>query len=534
MLKTLLKKQIWALLAVFTQGKNGKRRAPLTAIGYAVLLAYGVGAVGFLFWEMSKMLCQPLVDANLAWVYFSVMSLMATAFGVIGSCFMAKSKLYEAKDNDLLLSMPIPAHTILLARMIGLYLFTFMIELLVLAPALVQYYMVAGCQIPSLIGGIVLLFVLPLGSTAICCLVGFLLAVLTARLPYKNFWSVLGFVIFMAVYFTVYSKVNEYLGYILQNGEAVGSAMKTVLYPFSQIGFAIEGNWLSLLISVGIWGGLFAVGYWVISLTYFRVITMKRGERYAKYEQRAEKQSGVVFALFKKEFLRLIKSPMYLINASMGTFFMLILGIMMIVKGDLGGLTPETLTAMIGDEKVMGLLAALAVCFLASSNTIAASSVSLEGENISLVKALPVTEWSILRSKVYLHFAMTVLPALFCGAVVSVLWGLVWWEIVIVFATAVIASLLFASFDLAVNLKFPNLQWTNEVTVIKQSMSVMIAMFGGWGVSLLPLGGYFLFGKYLPAWGYALLCMGLLTATTVGLLFWLNRKGVKIFKTLSV
>ena len=176
MLKALMKKQLLAVLAFFTQGKNGKRRAPMATLGFAVLMIYAIAAMGIMFWEMAKMMCQPLVDANLGWVYFSVMSLMATAFGIIGSCFMAKSRLYEAKDNDLLLSMPIPASTILLARMIGLYLFTLMVEVLVLIPTMAQYYVVAGSQISSLISGIVLLFVLPLGSTALCCLIGFLLA----------------------------------------------------------------------------------------------------------------------------------------------------------------------------------------------------------------------------------------------------------------------------------------------------------------------------------------------------------------------
>jgi ABC-2 type transport system permease protein len=100
--------------------------------------------------------------------------------------------------------------------------------------------------------------------------------------------------------------------------------------------------------------------------------------------------------------------------------------------------------------------------------------------------------------------------------------------------TAVNASLLFASFDLAVNLKFPNLQWTNEMVAVKQSISVVVAMFGGWGISLLPLGGYFLFGKYMPAWGYVILCLGLFTAITAALIVWLYKKGVKIFKSLSV
>lgn len=534
MLKALLKKQLLAIAAVFTQGKNGKRRSKVTAIAFAALIVYAVVAIGVLFWEMSKMMCQPLVEAGLGWVYFSVMSLMATGFGVIGSCFMAKSKLYEAKDNDLLLSMPIPARAILFVRMLGLYVMTLLIEALVFIPALAQYYTVAGVQVASLVSGVVLLLVLPLGSTAICCLIGFVLAWMTAKVPFKNLFTVLGFIVFMVVYFILYSKVNEYIGYVLANGEAVGTTMKTTLYPFSQIGYAAEGNLLSLLITVGIWGGIFALGYLVISLTYFRIITMKRGERHAKYKEREYKSFGALFALFKKEFLRLIKDPMYLLNASMGTFLMVIIGVMCWIKGDLFGLSSESLGALLGDPSAMLMIVALTVAFMTSSNTIAACSVSLEGENITLVQALPVDEWSVLRAKLYLHFMMTAIPALICGLTIALVLGLLWWEVCLVLATALISSLLFSAFDLTVNLKLPNLQWTNEIAAIKQSASIVVSMFGGWGITLLPLGGYFLFGKYMPAWGYVVLCLGIFVALTVGLSWWLYKKGTKVFKTLSV
>jgi len=85
---------------------------------------------------------------------------------------------------------------------------------------------------------------------------------------------------------------------------------------------------------------------------------------------------------------------------------------------------------------------------------------------------------------------------------------------------------------LAINLKFPNLHWTNETAAVKQGLSSALAMFGGWGVALLPLGGYFLFGKYLPAWGYALLCLTLFVLACVGLIVWLKRRGEKIFENL--
>lgn len=53
-------------------------------------------------------------------MYFAMMGLLASFFGVFGSVFNTYAGLYLAKDNDLLLSMPIPIRTILCARLLGL------------------------------------------------------------------------------------------------------------------------------------------------------------------------------------------------------------------------------------------------------------------------------------------------------------------------------------------------------------------------------------------------------------------------------
>ena len=104
--------------------------------------------------------------------------------------------------------------------------------------------------------------------------------------------------------------------------------------------------------------------------------------------------------------------------------------------------------------------------------------------------------------------------------------------LLLLIAVAIVASMMFAVLGLAINLKFPNLHWTNETQAVKQGLSSLLAIFGGWGVSLLPLGGYFLFGKYLPAWSYALLWLALFTFIGIGLLLWLKKRGEKIFENL--
>ena len=533
MLKVLLKKQWLGICAIVTQGKNGQRRSIKAMLGFGVIILYALVALGAMFWSMADMLCEPLVTAGLSWVYFAFVSVLATGLMIIVGLFAAKSTLYEAKDNDLIFSMPIPAWAVLLSRMFVLYITSFLFSALVLIPAFVKYYLVVGVAPLSLLGGVILLFILPLGGLSICNILGALLAWITARLPFKNFLTTLLFVAFFVAYMLAYSKVNEYLGYVLSHGEAVGTVMKTVLYPFSQVGYAATGDILSLLLAVAMFGGFFSLVYLVLSLSYFQIATMKKGERRAKYKEKAQVSRSVNRALLRREFLRLVKSPAYLLNSSMGSLMMVMVAVMMAATGNLFGITEEALATMPALMDNMGLLVALVICFMASSNFIAACAVSLEGTNITTIQSLPVDEWSILRAKMYLHILFTAIPAMLLGGAMAWMVKLLWWEVLIVLATAFISTVMFAAFDLAVNLKLPNLHWTNETAAVKQGLSTVVAMFGGWGIALVPLGCFFLFGKYMWPWLYALIFLLLFVGVTAVVLAWIYKKGTKIFRYLN-
>ena len=65
------------------------------------------------------------------------------------------------------------------------------------------------------------------------------------------------------------------------------------------------------------------------------------------------------------------------------------------------------------------------------------------------------------------------------------------------------------------SLSFVNLTWTNEMTPIKQSAPVMIAIFGGWALSALFVGLYILL-NYLFGFPVALL-LGIFILVFIGI-----------------
>jgi ABC-2 type transport system permease protein len=89
-----------------------------------------------------------------------------------------------------------------------------------------------------------------------------------------------------------------------------------------------------------------------------------------------------------------------------------------------------------------------------------------------------------------------------------------------------------ASFGLFLNLKMPNLNWTNEIVPIKQSMSVMISLFGGWVITVALAGLYALLASFLSPFVYLLLACVLLLALCAVLIRWILTRGAEIFASL--
>ena len=91
-------------------------------------------------------LCGPLAAAGLDWLYFALMGGIAMLLGAFGSIFNTYAGLYLAKDNDLLLSLPIPVRSIILSRLLSVYLMGLLYSGVVTIPAAIVYLIKRDCR----------------------------------------------------------------------------------------------------------------------------------------------------------------------------------------------------------------------------------------------------------------------------------------------------------------------------------------------------------------------------------------------------
>ena len=495
-----------------------------------LLLAHNAKFRTRMFALLAVGICAPMAAAGVGWLYYLVMGLIAVLLGAFGSVFSTYSSLYLSKDNDLLLSMPIPVRYVMASRLLGVYLLGLMYSGVATVPAVIVYWIVAPVTAGTVVGGVLTVLLVSVIVMVLSCLLGWVVARISLKLKNKSFITVILSLAFLAAYYFVYYKAQGLITLLAENAAVYGAKIRGSAYLLYLFGSVGAGDWLAMLIVTLTQAALLALTLWVIARSFLKIATATGSVKKVRFEHKAVRAQSVQRALRRKELRRFTASPNYMLNCGLGIVTLPVAGIALLIKGRaLAQLLDDVFGA--GADIVPVLLCA-AVCLLASMNDMAAPSVSLEGRQLWLAQSLPVTPWQVLRAKLEMQLLLTGVPVLFCAlcAVIVLPGGAA--EMALAVIAALLYTLLSALAALALGLKMPNLTWTNEITPIKQGGSVMLALFVNWFYAIALGGLYFLCGRALGAAAYLAIFAAVTAVVCALLLRWLKRRGTRIFAAL--
>ena len=532
MLKTLLKKQMAEIFRnYFYDPKKNKMRSKGATIAYIALYALlMVGLLGGMFALMAVGLCGPLVEAGMDWLYYLLIGLIAVLLGTFGSVFSTYSSLYLSKDNDLLLSMPIPVRCVMASRLLGVYLLGLMYAAVAIVPGVIVYWITAPVTAGAIVGGVLMVLLVSVIVMVLSCLLGWVVARISLKLKNKSFITVILSLLFLAAYYFVYYKAQALITLLVENAAVYGMKIRGSAYLLYLFGCVGAGDWLAMGIVTVTQALLLALTMWGIARSFLKIATATGSVKKVRFREKAAKRRSIDGALFGKELARFTASPNYMLNSGLGILLLPISGILLLWKGGtVVSLLNEVFTSQSGCAEV---LLCTGVCAIASMNDMAAPSVSLEGRQLWLAQSRPVTPWQVLRAKLDTQLLLTGVPMLFCAlcAVITLPGGAV--EMALAVVVALLYALLSALAALALGLRLPNLTWTNEITPIKQGGCVMLALFANWFYAIALGGLYFLCGRYLSAAAYLALAAAITAAVCALLLRWVKQRGTRIFAAL--
>lgn len=531
MLKLLLKKQLTEIFRsyVYDAKKNRARSKAGTAAYIALFVLLMVGVLGGLFTMLSLSLCNTMHAAALDWLYFAILGLLAIFLGAFGSVFNTYAGLYLAKDNDLLLSMPIPVPVLMASRLLGVYLMGLMYSGVVLLPAVIVYWIVAAPSAAAVAGSILLVLLVSIFVLTLSCALGWVVAKISVKLKNKSFLTVLAALVFFGLYYFVYFKAQAVIGDLQQNAAIYGAQIKGSAYPVYLFGSVGAGDGIAMLIVTVVVLGLFILLWRLLARSFLQIATATGGTAKRVYRQREAKRRSISAALLQKELGRFTASPSYMLNCGLGILMLVAGGIVLLFKGQ--ALVSLLDALLSGTRGAPTLVLCMLLCFLASMNLMAAPSVSLEGKSIWMLQSLPVTPWQVLWAKLSLQLLMTALPALFCTICAMIVCPMTALERLLLVVVPLLYVAMMALVNLTLGLKMPNLHWTSEIMPIKQSGGVLLAMLIGFVYSLLQA-GYFLAAKWMSAASYLGCYAGLTLVLAALLLGWIKKRGGAIFAAL--
>lgn len=520
--------QLRCLLASLQVGRGNRRRAASGWGALAFLCALCLYISGFYSFTLGAQLAR----AGALDLLLVVMPGMAVVGGLVLTAFAAQGVVFGGRDADLLLSMPVPAPAVLLAKMAALYAENLVVCVFLVLPAGAARLWFGGgggaLFLARLAAGTVFLALTP---TLLALGVGFLLSWLGGWFANRKAVNLLLYVLMMAGVLLLAVRLNLGVSGLAAGalgGETAGGVWSV---PFRLFQRGVCGDWETLVMFCLLSAAAVLAAAGVCARFYQQVLTGVRSHgRRADYRLTRLKGTGRRRALLKKEASRFFGTPIYLFNAGFGLVVLVVGGIAAAV---MGGRIREVLADLGAGELPLLSLAAAAVGFTLSTVAVTGSSISLEGKNLWILREAPVTAGEVFCAKAGFQVLLACPCLLVGGAGVSWGLGLTAAECGALLLAGTAFSCFTALLGLAINLCFPKLDAVNDMVVVKQSMASLLSVFGGMAAAVLCGALVWLLRGAVGDLAGLLLCALALLAGCGGLLLWLRAGGRARFEELQ-
>ena len=489
-LRSLLKACMTSDMNIFRIKNKKKGKASLVLP--VVLSLY----LMFTIFGLSTMLFMQLSENHTQYVLLSILSFGICLFTFIEGIYKSGPLIFNCKDDDLLLSLPIKKSTVVFIRIFKFYVFEFIFNSIFLFPVILAYLRWnEGSTISFIILGIIMLTMLPIIPIALSCIIGVIVSSIANRFKSKNAIQIVLSMILLVGVFIISMNSNKFLNYLLDNASIINDKIIKYYYPAGIFGkLANEFNTISLLIFVGINIIIFLLTILMISKVYFRINTRAKSViKNSKSRNVVIKSRSKTSSLIKKELSTFFNTPVFIVNSGFGLVLFIVFTALAIIKFDAFasiitksnygmGLTKESL---LNNTSILIFVLITITSFLTS---ITNSVISLEGRKINISKSLPVKVKTILMSKVYACLIITT-PVLLLGDIaLFIKFKTNILEAILLLILSILMPLISHFLGILINLKYPKLDAENNAEVVKQSTSSFVAVMIGMVLMILNVG----------------------------------------------
>ena len=397
----------------------------------------------------------------------------------------SQGSLFGFKDYDLLMSLPIKKESIITSKFVSFSLMIYLYSFLLGIPTLIIYGIYAKCSIVYYVLAIVGYFFFPLVPMVLSCFLGYWIKRLSAGKKHQNLIRNLLSILMVIVIWSISFSSSSNSGWIENAILELPQYVKWI----PSLHFFIQGianqNYLLYICFIGLSVGILYLFIHFFSETILEVSALgDTGYHEKNFKIKKLETDSTFTALFKREARRYFANFSYVMNTSVGLLLVWMATIYILITPGLYKDLQMNVMEYEGEILPFVLLGFGIVIHLCN---VTCSSISLEGKTLWILKTTPIKTMDIFWSKILFNVVLILVPTIPAVLLLEMLVGISYKYIALSLLYLGLIALFVSLFGIVVNLKYPKLDFDQEITVIKQSMASFIGLIGGMAIGIIMI-----------------------------------------------
>jgi ABC-2 type transport system permease protein len=509
---SLLKLQINARygLSNFIYNIKSDKKTFWKSIGMGLVILIAMAEIIGLYTFMMFQLYKGGLSINAPQVVLTMAAVVSGIIVLIFGIFYVLSTVFLAKDTELLASLPISQGNIFLSKFVLVLLGEYPFAFFLMIPPVIIYGIGQNKGIIYFLLAIICTLFIPLVPLVISSLLSLFLMNIVGRSRHRDLITIIGSIILLVGVFLGQNYLisqmpdneQEFLVELLKSSNAMVEFMGRAFPPAIWITKILSGTFSEALINLVylliVSLGAFGLVYFIASFIYQRGATAQfetvasNGKAKLSY-----KSTSKILAIFKIEWLTILKTPIYALNSLVMVFMAPLLMMLPLFGGNLSN-DPDlqflyNLVESGQSTPLLPLIVAGLITLFVMINPAVSSTFSREGKNIWILKNIPVKPEIQVYGKLLAGYSISFIAALLSAfmAMLSFRIPIVTTIMVVILTSAALVPI--SAVGIYLDLMRPKLTWNNPQEAIKQNFNVVIAMFLGFiMVTVFGIIGFFI------------------------------------------
>ena len=471
-LNLLIKRELLQIFK-FNRILHGEKKEKRVYISISCTILVGMSIFAVYWFKTIYQICS-IFQSSQEVLNYSIypLTLLCSCIIFFSTIIKGSGVLYSDKSIDILFAYPIKERDIVVAKLFCLYLWGLAISIALLLVPLIRYESFQYNILFSIMDCIHIL-VLPIIPVLLGVIFGYIIHSQFAKffrsVSYvRSVLYLILFMVFMVLVIFAFNNIN--LNFLYEQIIGVDDIWIMIKGGF----FTHEIKTLLSLITVLLIGGLL---FAYILKTYKKkcMRTQISSERKSQQKQLFREKTKL-YSLLIREIKRYFSIPVYVINTMLGIVLLLLFTVYSCFSSNQIFRYAEMIGSVfkVQNTKIL-LIYALSLLIVLSNTTCA--SISIEGKNRDVLKALPISLRELLTAKYLFHLSMPIPVICIAALVMEIVFQMNIAEMILCLALPITVSASAGMLGLFLNLLLPNYDWENVTYIIKQSIPAILTIF---------------------------------------------------------